>query len=232
MLGIRLTTKIVTAGGATCALTRAMRGRTVGQFKANGCRCNTFAVNDVQLQDMVNANTNGTSAAAFSNEELSLLRRRLEQNTNGARLDKTTVARLLATIGASYAGRAASLTTKRPAAELAMPRLQRELATKEAEIVRLRRALRRIGQIAVQASSQTVKPESKGRVSWNGVNLAPKQRLVLEEICKGKTTRQIAEDLHRSRHTINNHVKVIFKAFAVRSRSALVAEALRRHLDS
>lgn len=181
---------------------------------------------------METENTNGTSVTAFSREELSSLRRRLTQNTNGDPFDKTTVARLLATIDAPHDDRAASLTTKRPAAELSMPRLQRELATKEAEIVRLRRALRRISQIGVQASSQTMKPESKGRLNWNGVNLAPMQRLVLEEICKGKTPRQIAEDLHRSRHTISNHVKVIFKAFAVRSRSALVAEALRRHWDS
>ncbi len=191
--------------------------------------CNAFVVNDVRRQDMENSNTNGKSVTAFSSEELSLLRRTVAQNTNGARFDKTTVARLLSTIDAPHDASASSIKTKHPAAKLTMSRLQRELATKEAEIVRLRRTMRRISQITVQASSQTVKPESKGRVSWNGVNLAPKQRLVLEEICKGKTTRQIAEDLHRSRHTISNHVKVIFKAFAVRSRSALVAEALRRH---
>jgi DNA-binding NarL/FixJ family response regulator len=207
------------------------RSSATSVVKGTDAGCNAFAVNDVRRQDMENANTNGKSVTAFSREEISLLRKRLAQNTNGAPFDKTTVARLLATIDTPYDGSASGIKTKHPAAESTLPRLQRELATKEAEVVRLRRALKRISQIITEVSSETGKSKSKGRISWNGVSLAPMQRLVLEEICKGKTTRQIAEGLHRSKHTISNHVKVIFKAFAVRSRSALVAEALHKQLD-
>ena len=62
------------------------------------------------------------------------------------------------------------------------------------------------------------------------VPLPPMQRRVFEEICRGKSTAEIAQSLSRSENTVNNHLKAIFKAFNVKSRSALLAEARRRGL--
>jgi DNA-binding CsgD family transcriptional regulator len=60
------------------------------------------------------------------------------------------------------------------------------------------------------------------------VPLPPMQRKVFAEVCAGKSTAEIAQSLDRSEYTVSNHIKQIFKTFEVRSRSALVAEAVRR----
>jgi DNA-binding CsgD family transcriptional regulator len=62
------------------------------------------------------------------------------------------------------------------------------------------------------------------------IPLPPMQRKVFAEVCEGKSTAEIAQALDRSEYTISNHIKQIFKTFEVRSRSALVAEAVRRGL--
>jgi DNA-binding CsgD family transcriptional regulator/tetratricopeptide (TPR) repeat protein len=63
------------------------------------------------------------------------------------------------------------------------------------------------------------------------VDLPPMQRLVLEHMCRGESTSQIADVLGRSRYTVSNHIKQIFKAFGVNTRAALLAKALRREYD-
>jgi DNA-binding CsgD family transcriptional regulator len=68
------------------------------------------------------------------------------------------------------------------------------------------------------------------RVDRPEVPLPPMQRKVFAEVCAGKSTAEIANALERSEYTISNHIKQIFKTFEVRSRSALVAEAVRRGL--
>jgi DNA-binding CsgD family transcriptional regulator len=60
--------------------------------------------------------------------------------------------------------------------------------------------------------------------------LPPMQQRVFDELCQGKATSEIARSLGRSEWTISNHIKEIFKAFGVKSRSALLAEAVRRGL--
>jgi DNA-binding CsgD family transcriptional regulator len=62
------------------------------------------------------------------------------------------------------------------------------------------------------------------------VALPPSQRRVFDEICKGKSTSEIAATLGRSEFTISNHIKQVFKTFGVKSRTALIAEAMRRGL--
>lgn len=62
------------------------------------------------------------------------------------------------------------------------------------------------------------------------VALPPMQQRVFLEICKGKSNAEIAKTLGRSAFTVSNHIKQIFKTFGVGSRSALVAEAIRRGL--
>ncbi len=57
--------------------------------------------------------------------------------------------------------------------------------------------------------------------------LTPMQQRVFNMICAGLATDAIAERLGRSRNTVRNHIKLIFKAYDVRSRAALVAKAAR-----
>jgi DNA-binding CsgD family transcriptional regulator len=64
----------------------------------------------------------------------------------------------------------------------------------------------------------------------SSVSLPPMRKRVLDEVCQGKTTAEIARTLGRSKFTISNHIKELFKTFEVKSRSALVAEAARRNI--
>jgi len=57
--------------------------------------------------------------------------------------------------------------------------------------------------------------------------LPPMQQRVFEELCKGLSTAQIAANLGRSEYTIKNHIKLIFKAFGVKSRAALIAQVVK-----
>jgi DNA-binding CsgD family transcriptional regulator len=64
----------------------------------------------------------------------------------------------------------------------------------------------------------------------DGIELPPQQQRVFEEMCQGKSTTQIAGALGRSEWTVSNHIKQIFKAYNVKSRAELLAEAGRRGL--
>ncbi|HEY9085583.1 MAG TPA: LuxR C-terminal-related transcriptional regulator [Candidatus Tyrphobacter sp.] len=72
--------------------------------------------------------------------------------------------------------------------------------------------------------------ELRGLGERNEISLPPMQQRVFAEICKGKSNAEIAKTLERSPFTVSNHIKQIFKTFRVGSRSALVAEAIRRGL--
>jgi DNA-binding CsgD family transcriptional regulator len=63
-----------------------------------------------------------------------------------------------------------------------------------------------------------------------GKSLPPMQQRVFDQLCQGRTTSEIAQLFGRSEYTISNHIKAIFKTFGVKSRSALIAEAVRRGL--
>lgn len=54
------------------------------------------------------------------------------------------------------------------------------------------------------------------------------QQRVFEELCQGLSTAEIAKNLGRSEYTIKNHIKLIFKAFGVKSRAALIAQVSKR----
>jgi DNA-binding CsgD family transcriptional regulator len=59
-------------------------------------------------------------------------------------------------------------------------------------------------------------------------SLTPARRAVYELLLQGLTTAQIATEQGRSEFTVRNHVKAIFKAFGVKSRPALLAQAARQ----
>ena len=54
------------------------------------------------------------------------------------------------------------------------------------------------------------------------------ERAVLEMMCEGKSTAEIADARNRSKQTIRNTVSRILAAFQVADRSALLRECLRR----
>lgn len=62
----------------------------------------------------------------------------------------------------------------------------------------------------------------------NDASMPPMRRRVFDEVCRGKSTAEIATSLERSKFTVSNHIKELFKTFGVKNRSALVAEAVRR----
>jgi DNA-binding CsgD family transcriptional regulator len=62
------------------------------------------------------------------------------------------------------------------------------------------------------------------------VALTPMQDRVLRFVREGISTDGIAKQLGRSRNTVLNHMKILYKKLSVNSREALVAEALRRGL--
>ena len=57
--------------------------------------------------------------------------------------------------------------------------------------------------------------------------LPPMQQKVYDAICRGLSNAAIAEELGRSEFTIRNHIKLIFRAFGVNSRSQLIANSNR-----
>lgn len=60
--------------------------------------------------------------------------------------------------------------------------------------------------------------------------LTPRQTEILRELQRGRSTRQIAEELHLSPDTVRNHVRHVLKALGVHSRLEAVAVARREHL--
>ncbi len=55
--------------------------------------------------------------------------------------------------------------------------------------------------------------------------LTPAQRGVFDLILQGRSTTEIAQTLGRSNFTVRNHIKAIFKAFGVSSRTALIVRS-------
>jgi PAS domain S-box-containing protein len=60
--------------------------------------------------------------------------------------------------------------------------------------------------------------------------LTPRQTEILRLLQQGRSTRQIAEELHLSPETVRNHVRHVLKALGVHSRLEAVAVARREHL--
>lgn len=91
----------------------------------------------------------------------------------------------------------------------------------EVNSVQLRRGDRVVGvfgQVDHEPSSEPVATHSA---------LTPRQSEILRLLEQGRSTEQIAEELHLSRETVRNHVRHILRALGVHSR--LEAVALARH---
>jgi DNA-binding NarL/FixJ family response regulator len=55
--------------------------------------------------------------------------------------------------------------------------------------------------------------------------LSPRLRQVLEMLLRGSDEKRIAWDLGRSRHTVHNHVRRLYRCMGVKSRAELMAVA-------
>jgi len=62
--------------------------------------------------------------------------------------------------------------------------------------------------------------------------VTPAERRVLEKICEGKTSPQIAAELGRSPSTIRNQTISVYRTLGVNTRAALVAKMARERADS
>jgi DNA-binding CsgD family transcriptional regulator len=60
------------------------------------------------------------------------------------------------------------------------------------------------------------------------VLLSKMQRVVMQLVCEGLSTDEMADRLGLSRNTVLNHLKIVYKKIGVKSREALVVEAIRR----
>lgn len=61
------------------------------------------------------------------------------------------------------------------------------------------------------------------------LHLTPRQAEVLELLERGRSTRQIAEELHLSTETVRNHIRHLFRAIGAHSRLEAVAIANQAH---
>ncbi|MGE5611842.1 MAG: LuxR C-terminal-related transcriptional regulator [Bacillota bacterium] len=61
------------------------------------------------------------------------------------------------------------------------------------------------------------------------VSLPPRTQQILQELLRGHSLKQIAQQLGLSRHTVNDHVKVIHRRFGVSTHAELMARCLRNN---
>ena len=81
---------------------------------------------------------------------------------------------------------------------------------------------------AFNSPEQSQSPDSVGRPKPVNVTLSPRQKQTLRLLLSGDSEKQIATKLLRSRHTVHEHVKAIYRAIGVNSRAELFARFLRR----
>lgn len=91
-------------------------------------------------------------------------------------------------------------------------------------------SLRRIGAARETERADALPAELGGRPAAAASPLTGRECEVLRLVAEGRTNREIAQRLVLSEHTVNRHVTNILAKLGVASRSAAVADALRREL--
>jgi RNA polymerase sigma factor (sigma-70 family) len=82
------------------------------------------------------------------------------------------------------------------------------------------------GQLEHEPVSEPIRAEAISALSA----LTPRQSEILRLLEHGRSTDQIAEELHLSRETVRNHIRHILQALGVHSRLEAVALARHEHL--
>jgi DNA-binding NarL/FixJ family response regulator len=99
------------------------------------------------------------------------------------------------------------------------------------QIVRAVRATRQGGApINPQIASKVLGMFADMAVPKGDYDLTDREREVLQELAEGKTTQRIADEMDRSYHTVDMHVRNIYTKLHVHSRSGAVAKALKERL--
>lgn len=79
-------------------------------------------------------------------------------------------------------------------------------------------------------AARVAPPSGPGDTGLAGHSLSRRELDVLRMISQGLSNRQIAEVSHRSLHTVDAHVKNIYRKLAVKSRARAVREAMQKGL--
>ena len=88
-------------------------------------------------------------------------------------------------------------------------------------------ASRVIASVAAQGSKTSGGRHTNGRGAPTPTSLSDTDLLILQHLAKGLTNKEIAARVHLSAHTVKDHLEKIGAAFEVRSRTEIVAVALR-----
>lgn len=78
------------------------------------------------------------------------------------------------------------------------------------------------GEVASRLFEQAAQEQDKQAWAlrcWEG--LSPRQKQIAAHICRGDSTRQMAQQLNISQTTVKSHVEIILRKFGVNSRVAL-----------
>ena len=78
----------------------------------------------------------------------------------------------------------------------------------------------------VREAFQAIFKKNKGSSRLQASGLTPMQIQVLQGIIDGKTTAQMARDMHLSEHTINSHIRAIYANLGVHSRALAIRKAI------
>jgi DNA-binding NarL/FixJ family response regulator len=84
-----------------------------------------------------------------------------------------------------------------------------------------------IASAAGQGNRTSGGRQTNGRAAPTPTSLSETDLLILQHLAKGLTNKEIAARVHLSAHTVKDHLEKIGAAFDVRSRTEIVAQALR-----
>jgi two-component system NarL family response regulator len=111
---------------------------------------------------------------------------------------------------------------------------------KDVELTELKRTIRSVfrgnavldPKVAGPVISAAVdaRPTSNGPLGARSLSLSETDVAIIRDLARGLTNKQIAELIHRSPHTVKDRLEKIGVILDARSRTAIVAEALRAGL--
>ncbi len=82
----------------------------------------------------------------------------------------------------------------------------------------------RVARLVLKMFASRATPEKQG------YGLSLREREVLELMVQGKIKKEIAEQLHLSYHTVDNHLRSIYSKLQVHTRGSAVAKAVAEHI--
>jgi DNA-binding CsgD family transcriptional regulator len=84
----------------------------------------------------------------------------------------------------------------------------------------------RIGGEGIAVTIEKTAPAERLTLFARAAGLSAREAEVLDHLAAGPGTRELAQRLHLSEHTVQDHLKAIFAKTGTRSRQSLVSRAL------